>query len=58
MQFDVNLPWITAINSRFILGLDGISLPLLMPDALHRPARASSTRWNHFPEPKETPRPS
>ena len=29
MQFDVNLPWISAINSRYILGLDGISLPML-----------------------------
>ena len=51
LQFVVNKPWIDVINSRYIVGLDGISLPLLLPDAVHRAAGASSTRWNHFPEP-------
>jgi NADH-quinone oxidoreductase subunit M len=30
MQFDVNLTWIGAINARYHLGIDGISLPLVV----------------------------
>ncbi|HVF06858.1 MAG TPA: NADH-quinone oxidoreductase subunit M, partial [Frankiaceae bacterium] len=30
MQFDVNLSWIGAINARYHLGIDGISLPLVV----------------------------
>jgi NADH-quinone oxidoreductase subunit M len=30
MQFDVNKQWITAINARFHLGIDGIALPLVV----------------------------
>ena len=30
MQFDVNVAWIEAINSRYHLGIDGVSLPLVV----------------------------
>ena len=30
LQFGVNEPWIEVINSRYHLGVDGISLPLLI----------------------------
>src|SRR3712207_486538 len=30
MQFDVNVSWIEAINSRYHLGIDGVSLPLIV----------------------------
>src|SRR3954454_2879223 len=28
LQFVIDKPWINAINSRFIMGIDGLSLPL------------------------------
>src|SRR5262245_55929499 len=46
MQFTVNLPWITAINSRYILGVDGISLPLVMLTLLVVPLCIVYS-WNH-----------
>ena len=52
MQFAVNLPWISAINSRYILGVDGISLPLLMLTLLVVPLCIIYS-WNHFPEPHD-----
>ena len=39
----VDKTWIAFINSRYIVGLDGICLPLLAADDAHRPAGASST---------------
>ena len=30
MQFDVNVSWIEAINARYHLGIDGVSLPLIV----------------------------
>src|SRR5689334_9249344 len=34
LQFIVDKNWIEAINARYILGVDGISLPLLLLTAL------------------------
>src|SRR5690349_516252 len=51
-QFGVNLPWIEAINSRYILGLDGISLPMLILTLFIVPLCIIYS-WNHFPEPKD-----
>ncbi len=40
LQFHVNEPWIDVINSRYHVGIDGISLPLLHPvDVHHRAVR-------------------
>ncbi len=52
MQFRVDLPWISAINSRYILGLDGISLPMVALTLLIVPLCIIYS-WNHFPEPKD-----
>jgi NADH-quinone oxidoreductase subunit M len=52
MQFDVNLPWITAINSRYIVGIDGISLPLVALTLFIVPLCIIYS-WNHWPEPKD-----
>jgi NADH-quinone oxidoreductase subunit M len=51
-QFGVNLPWIEAINSRYILGLDGISLPMLILTLFIVPLCIIYS-WNHFPEPRD-----
>src|SRR6476661_5532340 len=50
LQFVVDKNWIEAINSRYILGVDGISLPLLLLTALIVPLCVIYS-WNHFPEP-------
>ena len=50
LQFDVNKPWIDAINSRYHMGLDGISLPLLALSAFIS-VLCVIYSWNHFPEP-------
>ncbi len=34
MQFEVNMPWIEALNSSFHLGVDGLSVPLVFLTAL------------------------
>ena len=34
MQFEVNVPWIEALNANFHLGADGLSLPLLFLTAV------------------------
>jgi NADH-quinone oxidoreductase subunit M len=52
MQFTANLPWISAINSRYILGVDGISLPLLALTLFIVPLCIIYS-WNHFPEPRD-----
>jgi len=50
MQFLVEHKWIDVINSRYIVGVDGISLPLLLLTVLVVPAVVIYS-WNHFPEP-------
>src|SRR3954452_23099413 len=51
LQFVVDHKWIDIINSRYIVGIDGISLPLLLLTALVVPAVVVYS-WNHFPEPR------
>jgi NADH-quinone oxidoreductase subunit M len=50
MQFEVNTSWIDVINSRYILGIDGISLPLLLL-SMFVCVLVVIYSWNHFPEP-------
>ena len=50
LQFRVDHSWIDAINSRFIMGLDGLSLPLLALTLLIMPL-VFIYSWNHIPEP-------
>jgi NADH-quinone oxidoreductase subunit M len=45
-----NLPWIPVINSRFTVGIDGISLPLLLLTVFIVPLCIIYS-WKHFPEP-------
>jgi NADH-quinone oxidoreductase subunit M len=51
LQFVVDKSWIEVINSRYILGLDGISMPLLLLTMLIVPLCIIYS-WNHFPEPR------
>ncbi len=51
LQYVVNHNWIEAINSRYIVGVDGISLPLLLLTALIVPSVVIYS-WNHWPDPK------
>jgi NADH-quinone oxidoreductase subunit M len=46
--------WIDVINSRYIVGIDGMSLPLIALTLLIVPLVIIYS-WNHFPEPT-TPR--
>jgi NADH-quinone oxidoreductase subunit M len=50
LQFVTDHSWIDVINSRYILGLDGISLPLMLLTMLVVPLCVIYS-WNHFPEP-------
>jgi len=50
LQFLVDKQWIPVINSRYIVGLDGISLPLLALTVLIVPLCVIYS-WNHIPEP-------
>ena len=50
LQFNVNVSWIDVINSRYILGVDGISLPLLIL-SMFVCVLVVVYSWNHFPEP-------
>jgi NADH-quinone oxidoreductase subunit M len=50
LQFDVDASWIEVINSRYILGVDGISLPLLVL-SMFVCVLVVVYSWNHFPEP-------
>ena len=50
MQFGVNESWIDVINSRYHLGLDGISLPMLIL-SMFITVLCIIYSWNHFPEP-------
>ncbi|MEZ5171125.1 MAG: NADH-quinone oxidoreductase subunit M [Acidimicrobiia bacterium] len=50
LQFEVNKPWIDVISSRYHVGIDGISLPLLVMTAFITVACVVYS-WNHFPKP-------
>src|SRR5438270_1602756 len=49
-QFVANKQWIEVIHSRYHIGLDGISLPLLALSALIT-VLCVIYSWDHFPEP-------
>jgi NADH-quinone oxidoreductase subunit M len=51
LQFVVDKPWIEVISSRYVLGLDGLSLPLVALTLLITPLVIVYS-WNHFPEPR------
>ncbi|MGH9165803.1 MAG: complex I subunit 4 family protein, partial [Acidimicrobiales bacterium] len=50
LQFEVNKRWIEVINSRYHMGIDGISLPLLALSMLIT-VLCVIYSWDHFPEP-------
>ena len=50
LQYVVDARWIDVINSRYILGLDGISLPLMALTLVVIPLCVIYS-WNHIPEP-------
>ena len=50
LQYMVDESWIDVINSRFILGLDGISLPLMALTLVVVPLCVVYS-WDHIPEP-------
>ena len=51
LQYVVDRSWIEIINSRYIMGIDGISLPLLLLTALIVPLCIVYS-FGHFPEPR------
>ncbi len=50
LQFLRDTEWIPVINSRYIVGIDGISVPLIALTLLIVPLVIAYS-WNHFPEP-------
>ena len=50
LQFYVNESWISVINSRYIVGLDGISLPLLLLSMI-TVVLVMIYSWDHVPAP-------
>jgi NADH-quinone oxidoreductase subunit M len=50
LQFEQNKAWIDVINSRYHVGIDGLSLPLLVLSALIT-VLCVVYSWDHFPEP-------
>ena len=50
LQYVVDKPWIDVINSRYIVGIDGMSLPLLLLTLFIVPLVIVYS-WDHFPEP-------
>src|SRR5947209_3086069 len=50
LQFQVNKHWIDVINSHYHIGIDGISLPMLMLSAFIT-VLCVVYSWDHFPEP-------
>ncbi|MGE0794493.1 MAG: NuoM family protein, partial [Acidimicrobiia bacterium] len=50
LQFVRNDSWIDVINSRYFVGIDGISLPLLILSMVVT-VLVVVYSWNHFPEP-------
>lgn len=51
LQFVVDRSWIDVINSRYIMGIDGISLPLMLLTVLVVPLCVIYS-FKHFPEPR------
>jgi NADH-quinone oxidoreductase subunit M len=51
LQFVVDKSWIDVINSRYAIGIDGLSIPLLALTLLVVPLCIVYS-WNHFPEPR------
>jgi NADH-quinone oxidoreductase subunit M len=52
LQFQVNRPWIDVIHSRYHVGIDGISLPLLVL-SMFITTLCVIYSWDHFPEPRD-----
>jgi NADH-quinone oxidoreductase subunit M len=52
LQYVVDKEWIPVVSSRYIVGLDGISLPLVLLAMLIIPLCVIYS-WNHFPEPHD-----
>ncbi len=50
LQWQVTVDWIDVISTQYAIGVDGISLPLLMLTFLITPLVIIYS-WNHFPEP-------
>jgi NADH-quinone oxidoreductase subunit M len=50
LQFQANEEWIKVINSRYHVGIDGLSLPLILLTMLVTVCCVVYS-WNHFPEP-------
>ena len=50
LQFVVDHPWINLINSRFIMGIDGLSIPLFALTLLIVPLVLIYS-WDHIPSP-------
>src|ERR1051326_4637877 len=50
LQFEINKSWIDVISSRYHMGLDGISLPLLLLSMVIT-VLCVVYSWDHFPEP-------
>lgn len=51
LQFVVDTDWITAIGSRYIMGIDGLALPLVLLTTLVVPLCIIYS-FNHWPEPR------
>jgi NADH-quinone oxidoreductase subunit M len=51
LQFAVDNQWIELIHSRYAIGIDGLSIPLVALTLLVTPACVIYS-WNHFPEPR------
>ena len=51
LQFQVNKSWIDVIHSRYHMGVDGISLPLLVMTMLVTVGCVIYS-WDHFPDPR------
>jgi NADH-quinone oxidoreductase subunit M len=51
LQFTRDDAWIGAIDSRYMVGIDGISVPLIALTLLITPLVIIYS-WNHFPEPR------
>jgi NADH-quinone oxidoreductase subunit M len=50
IQFGTNLPWIDAINANYHIGIDGISLPLVVLSTFIT-LLVVIYSWEHWPEP-------
>jgi NADH-quinone oxidoreductase subunit M len=50
LQYEIDKEWIPVIDSRYHIGVDGLSLPLLLLTGLILPLVIIYS-WNHIPEP-------